>query len=158
VKFIAPRLRHRAFQVGILLKGLDGTLEVVIGTGLLVTTRQALRGIVRLATRGELIEDPDDFFSNLAVHQASHLSTSTQHFAGAYLLGHGIVKVVLAIGLLRGLRWSYPTALAVLAAFIFYQVYRLYHTHSLALVAFTVLDMVIVLLIWLEWKPGGKRR
>jgi uncharacterized membrane protein len=94
----------------------------------------------------------------LAVHQASHLSTSTQHFAGAYLLAHGIIKVVLAVGLLRGLRWSYPTALAVLAAFIVYQVYRFYQTHSLAMAVFTGLDMVIVLLIWLEWKRGDKRR
>jgi uncharacterized membrane protein len=154
MKFITPRLRHRAFQAGILFKGLDGTLEIMIGTALLLTTLQAIRGIVWLATRGELIEDPDDFFANLAVHQASRLSTSSQHFAGAYLLGHGIIKVALAVGLLRGQRWSYPTALPVLMAFICYQLYRLYHTHSLALGVFTGLDIVIVLLIWLEWKRG----
>jgi len=158
MKIITPRFRHRAFQVGIMLKGLDGTLEVVIGAALLVTTLQAVQGIVRLATRGELIEDPNDFFANQAVHQASHLSTSAQHFAGAYLLGHGIIKIVLAVGLLRGLRWSYPTALLILVAFIFYQLYRLYHTHSLALGAFTGLDIVIVQLIWREWKRGAKRR
>lgn len=158
MKIFTPRFRHRAFQVGIVLKGLDGTLEIVIGAALLVTTLQAVQGIVRLATRGELIEDPDDFFANFAVHQASHLSTSDQHFAGAYLLGHGIIKMVLAIGLLRGQRWSYPTALLVLVAFIFYQLYRLCHTHSLALGAFTGLDVLIVLLIWLEWRRGSKRR
>jgi len=155
MKSITSRFRHRAFQIGVILKGLDGTLEVVIGAALLVTTLQAVQGIVGFLTRGELIEDPDDFFANLAVNQASHLSTSTQHFAGAYLLGHGIIKVVLAIGLLRGLRWSYPVALLFIVGFIFYQLYRLFHTHSLALGVFTGLDIVIVVLIWLEWKRGA---
>lgn len=151
MNFGSTRLRHKAFQVGIALKGLDGALEAVIGAALLLTTLQRIQEIVGLLTNHELIENPKDFLANLAVNKAEHLSNGTLQFSGAYLVCHGMIKAGLAIGLLRGLRWSYPSAILFLTIFILYQLYRLYHTHSLALIFFTVFDIVIVLLISLEW-------
>ncbi len=112
VKLIMQRLWHRAFQVGIVLKGFDGALqlEVAGGTALLLATQRA----VALLIHEDLIEDPHDFLANLLVQTVQHLSIGTQHFAGVYLVGHGIIKIGLAIGLLRGLLWSYPLALLFL--------------------------------------------
>lgn len=145
-------LYHRAFDIGIVLKGLDGLLECMGGLALLLTKRAAILDAVGWLTRQELIEDPGDFVANHVVHLAQQLSVSTQHFAGIYLLGHGLIKLCLVIGLLRGMRWSYPAAVVFLTAFIGYQCYRLAHTPSLSLTLLTILDVVVVLLIIHEWR------
>jgi len=150
-----PRLKafyHRAFDVGIVLKGLDGLLEVIAGTTLLLTTQPALMGAVHWLTRRELIEDPADPVANFLQHVVQGVPVGSRHFAGAYLLGHGIVKLGLVTGLLRGARWSYPAAIGILIAFIGYQGYRWMQQPSLLLAALTVFDVFIVLLIAVEWR------
>lgn len=146
------RFTHQAFQIGILLKGLDGLLELVGGGALLLTSQQAIRDAVVWMTRRELLGDPGDFVANHLVHLARHLSVGTQHFAAAYLIVHGVVKLGLVIGLLREVRGSYPTALVVLTTFIGYQCYRLAHQPSASLLLLTVIDIVVVLLIAREWR------
>jgi uncharacterized membrane protein len=146
------RFTHRAFQIGILLKGLDGLLELAGGGALLLTSQQAIRDAVAWLTRKELLEDPGDFVANHLSHLAVHLSIGTQHFAAAYLIVHGVVKLGLVIGLLRDVRGSYPAALAVLTAFIAYQCYRLAHQPSASLLLLTVIDVAVVLLIAREWR------
>jgi len=143
---------HRAFDIGILLKGLDGLLESTGGLALLLTGRPAIRGAVAWLTHQELIEDPGDVVASHLVHLAQQLSMDTQHFAGVYLLVHGVIKIGLVAALLRGLRWSYPAAVAVLTAFIGYQGYRLMHTPSLVLGLLTALDVAVVMLIVREWR------
>ena len=145
------QLYHRAFDVGIVLKALDGLVELVAGGLLLLTTHPALLGIAHWLTRSELIEDPDDFLANHLLQLTQKLPINSWHFAGAYLLGHGLVKLGLVLGLWRGVRWAYPTAMAFLTAFIAYQCYRWLHHASLFLALLTLLDAVIVLLIGIEW-------
>ena len=145
-------LYHRAFDAGVVLKGLDGLFEVGAGAILLLTTHPALLDLAHRFTRQELIEDPQDFLANHLLQMAQKLSIGSWHFAGAYLLGHGMVKLGLVLGLRRGARWAYPTAMAVLSAFIAYQCYRWLHHASLSLALLTLLDAVIVLLIGIEWR------
>ena len=143
---------HRAFDIGILLKGFDGLLELIGGIALLLTNQPAIRSVVAWLTHRELIEDPGDVVANYLVHIAKRLSMDTQHFAGIYLLAHGVIKMGLVAGLLRGSRWSYPAAVAVLTAFIGYQGYRLLHTPLISLGLLTALDVAVVLLIVHEWR------
>lgn len=145
-------LTHRAFLVGIFLKGIDGCIELIGGAMLLLTSRTAIVHMVAWVTREEFAEDRHDFIATHAVHWAQHLSASTQHFAAIYLLGHGAIKIALVAGLLRDLRWSYPVALIVLTAFIAYQGFRLYHRPSWPLGVLTAIDVVVVCLIWREWR------
>lgn len=145
-------LFHRAYQIGIILKGVDGVLEIAAGMALLLTTQPAIQHVIALLTREELVEDPRDLLANYLMRMARHLSIGMQHFASIYLLVHGIVKAGLVICLLRGWHWAYPVALLLLTAFIFYQVYRLTQTPSLPLYFLTALDVVIVVLVWREWR------
>ncbi|TAN06568.1 MAG: DUF2127 domain-containing protein [Rhodanobacteraceae bacterium] len=158
MKLDAKALYHRAYEVGILLKGLDGVVEIIGGMALFLTTRPEIRRAVALLTRAELAEDPRDFVANLLTHMARNLSVGTRHFAAAYLLAHGLVKVGLVAGLLRGLRRSYPVALLLLAAFIGYQIHRLFLAPSAPLYVLTAVDIAIVLLIWREWWYVKSRR
>lgn len=152
MKFSQWTLAHRAFQVGVVLKGLDSLIEVIGGIALLVTIKPEIEQLVRLLTRDELSEDPDDLVANSLIRISRRLSVQSQHFAGCYLIGHGAIKLGLAIGLLRGVHWAYPAALIILTLFIVYQFYRITYTHSLMLLLFTLLDVVIVLLIFREWR------
>lgn len=143
---------HRAFKIGIIIKGLDGLLELVGGSALLLTSRPAIRHAVALLTRQELIEDPHDVVANYLQHMAQQLSLDTRHFAGIYLLAHGLVKIAMVAGLLRGLRWSYPVAVVLMTAFIGYQGYRLLHQPSPLLGLLTVIDVTVLCLIVREWR------
>lgn len=143
---------HLLFKIGVMIKGIDGAIEVLAGTVLFLTTTASLRNLVGWLTQGELQEDPTDFISTHLVAFFRHFSTSTKHFASAYLLIHGLAKVGLTAGLLRGTFWIFPAALAVLGLFLCYQAYRFAHTHSPGLGLVSLLDLVIWILIWWEYK------
>jgi len=142
---------HLLFKIGVLIKGIDGALEAMAGFALLFTTTTLLRNLVDWLTQGELQEDPTDFVANHLVDFFHQLSISTKHFASIYLLVYGIAKIGLAAGLLRGKLWSYPAALTVLGLFFCYQMYRLSHNHSIGLALLSVIDLVVLVLIWRDY-------
>ncbi len=147
------RFLHFLYLLGVWFKGIDGILEVVGGVLLLVVSEAAVRGIVATLTRHELSEDPDDWVATHLRMAVSHLSANTRLFAAAYLLGHGAIKIFLVWGgLLRGKRWAFPTAIGFLALFIGYQIYRTIDHFSLCLTTLTVVDFIVLLLIWREYR------
>jgi len=85
-------------------------------------------------------------------HGAAHQSGDTKHFATVYLLIEGVVKLLLVVGLLRGLRWSYPVGLALLGLFCVYQGIHLTHSFSLFLATLAVLNLIVMALIAIEWR------
>jgi uncharacterized membrane protein len=143
---------HLLFKIGVVLKGIDGLVEAVAGVALFFISPSSLRGLVGWLTQGELQEDPTDYVANHLVDFFHHLSISTKHFASVYLLTYGIAKVALAVGLLREKLPVYPVALTILGLFLCYQVYRAGHNHSLGLGFLSALDLVILILIWGEYK------
>ena len=136
-----PRtLTDRLFFAGILLKGLDGLLEIAGGVLALAVDPATISATVRFLTANELSEDPSDLVANAARRAVAHLSHDTTLFAAAYLMINGVVKLMVVGGLLRRQAWAFPTALALLAAFIGYQSYRVVLGHSLPLLVLTVVD------------------
>ena len=151
------RMLRRLFRGGILLKGVDGILETIGGVLFLFMSRASMNKIVVLLTQHELIEDPDDWVALTLRHAFSHLSPSTKLFGSAYLLAHGIIKIFLAVYLLRNKPWSYPVAIAFLISFIGYQIYRLGIHFSWGLMVLTGFDMAVVLLVWHEYGRVKRR-
>ena len=143
---------HQAFEVGIILKGLNALLEIVLGIGLLTPVADRVSSFVLSLAQDELVEDPTDFFATHIEKYSHLLSPDAQFFGSMYLLSHGIVKGVLVYGLLREKLWAYPASIAVLILFIIYQVIRWMSTRSVALVLLTIFDLVILWLIWHEYK------
>ena len=150
----SPRtnLWHRVFTLSIWVKGIDGVLEMIGGGLLLLTSNTVLNQIIVALTQHELVEDPHDWIANAARHAAAQLSTNTRLFGSAYLIAHGLAKVVLVLGLLRGQRWAYPVAIGFLCLFIAYQLYRVGSQFSLGLLLLTMFDLVVVALIWREYR------
>jgi uncharacterized membrane protein len=152
---------RQLFRIGIFLKAVDGVLEFAGGILLLLISKESLNQIVTFLTQHELSEDPNDLVANYLIHAVHHLSASTKQFGALYLLFHGAVKIFLVVGLFRDKLWAYPSAMVFLVAFIGYQLYRYSLTHSVALILLTAFDVLIVFLIWHEYRylkrTGGFR-
>jgi uncharacterized membrane protein len=143
---------HRLFQISVLLKGAHAALEFIGGVFLYFISADTITKTVVSLVQEELIDDPNDIVANYLFNAAQQLSVASKTFAAFYLVSHGVVKLFLVAGLLRNKLWAYPASLAVLGLFIFYQMYRFTFTHSLGLIALTVFDLVVVVLIWHEYR------
>ena len=145
-------LFHTSFVVGIVIKGIDGILEIAGSFFVLFVNTAHLNRIAVILTQHELLEDGHDIIANLILKAAHDFSTSSHYFAFAYLLFHGILKVVLVLMLLRKKFWAYPMTEIFLLMFIIVQIYRYNISHSIWLIPLTAIDIVILLLIWLEYR------
>jgi uncharacterized membrane protein len=152
----APRrdLLDKTFNVALILKGLDGLLELVGGILLLLISPDTLNQWAHRLTQHELSQDPNDFFAHHLLHLTGNLH-NTQTFGALYLLTHGIVKLVIVVGLLRRQHWAYYVAFAFLGGFVIYQIYRLTYDPSVGLALLTVFDLFI---IWLTWREFVRMR
>ena len=128
---------HIAFEIGVILKGLNGLLELIGGSLLLVFPPSAIREFIVHLSHNPGI--------------AQHISLQDERFAAMYLLAHGVVKGVLVYALLRESLWAFPLAIGVFAAFGVYQIYRYVVEPSTWLIALTVLDVAVILLALAEW-------
>jgi|SRR4051794_3049284 uncharacterized membrane protein len=154
-----PRSRlDRAFEIGIILKGLNGLVEIVGGLLLLLVTPASIRHFVEVITQEELFEDPHDVVATYLLHTSNGLTGYAILFGALYLLTHGIVKVVLVVALLMNRLWAYPWMIGVLLIFIVYQLYRIALRPSVGLVALTVFDAVIVALTVREYRVQRRLR
>jgi uncharacterized membrane protein len=142
----------RIFEIGIILKGLDGVLETIGGLLLLVVTPATINRLTEGLTQHELSQDPHDFIANHLLRYAHGLNGSAVTFAAVYLLLHGLTKIVLVAALLRNQVWAYPWTIAFLLIFIGYQLYRIVLEPTFGLSALTIFDAFIVWLTWREWR------
>jgi uncharacterized membrane protein len=143
---------HRIFEISVLLKGAHALLEIVGGIVLYLVSTDTVANLVKLLTQEELIEDPNDYVATHLLAAAQHFSVESKSFYAFYLLSHGLIKLLLVVGLLRERMWSYPASLVALGAFIVYQLYRFSYTHSPGLIALTIFDLFVIWLVWHEWR------
>ena len=148
---------HQIFTISVILKGIHALIECLGGIALYLVSTHTIIDWVNRLTQEELIEDPHDLVANWLRNTAHHLSIGTTTFYSAYLLSHGLVKVLLVVGLLKNKLWAYPSSLIVLVAFIIYQLYRYSFTHSIGLILLTFFDAFVILLIWHEWRMVRRR-
>jgi uncharacterized membrane protein len=151
-RFRARDPLDRIFEIGIILKGLDGVLEAIGGLLLFAVTPATLDLLVARLTQHELSEDPHDFIARHLLRYAHGLTGSAVTFAAVYLLVHGVIKIVLVAALLRNQAWAYPWMIGFLLVFIGYQLYRLALSPTFGLTALTIFDALIVWLTWREWR------
>jgi uncharacterized membrane protein len=156
-KPLSPAL-DKTFKIGLVLKGLDGVLEVIGGILLLFLSPDAIAHLVRMLTAHELSEDPHDLVARYLLHTTAHLNHGTTLFGAIYLLSHGLAKIVLVALVLRGKLWAYPWLIGLLLVFIAYQLYEIIFVHfSAGLTALTVFDAFLVWLTWREYRSKRAR-
>jgi uncharacterized membrane protein len=151
MKFDRQKLFHESFRIAILLKGIDGALEVLGGTAVWLLSPSLAQSVVRRLFRHELAEDPRDFLATHLLWATRHLAAG-RWFAVAFLLTHGAAKLILVISLWFNRLWAYPLMIAVLVAFIAYQTAQFTQTHSTILALLTLFDLAILALTGWEYR------
>ncbi|SRR5712692_894118 len=154
---VERKIEHLFFLLSVWSKGIAGLVETIGGLLLLCVHQAGLNALVIALTAPELAEDPTDRVATLLQRIVHELTADTKLFISGYLIVHGVIKVFLVAGLLGRRLWSYSVSLWFLAAFIVYQMYRFLFTHSLWLVALTVLDLIVAFLIWREYQEVCKQ-
>jgi uncharacterized membrane protein len=144
--------RRILFYTTVWLKGLDGALELLGSVLLLTVPASLIIGGVRLLTQDEIVEDPRDLVANYLRNLARHVVFTSNHFIAAYLFIHGVIKIALVWALLRRELWAYPPAMFVFAGLIVYQMYRFSLTCGWGLLALSGVDVVMVILVFLEYR------
>jgi len=100
------RIANQAFALALAIKGIDGALELIGGLILFVVPPSAISLIFRSLTQHELSGDPHDVIAIHVRAAAEQLagSASVRRFGVLYLIGHGVIKLVLVGALVRRIR------------------------------------------------------
>lgn len=148
-----PRdLTDRAFRIGLWGKFIDGILEIIGGILLLLISPATINHWAARLTQGELSQDSHDFIANHILKTAHHLTGASLAFGAAYLLSHGIVKIVLVVEVWRNHLWAYMALITVTGLFVIYQLYRIIDKFSIGLLLLTIFDLIIIYLTQKEYR------
>ena len=158
MKIIKKDIVHVSFEIGLLIKGIDGILEIAGGFLLLYLNPNRMVRLIAVLTQHELSEDPKDLVANALIQFSRSFSISAQAFGVFYLISHGAIKCALIALLWRKKLWAYPLTIASLILFIAYQIYRCTVHASVSLLLLTVFDILMILLTFLEFKRMKKQR
>ena len=75
-------------------------VQVLGGLFLLIMPGNTVRDTAVALTRTELVGDPTDRFAGAIMHRAMTINPAAEHFYIVYLLGHGLIHVVVVTALL----------------------------------------------------------
>ncbi len=148
---MASSVLNKSFKLTMIMKGVDGVLQMLGGVLLYCLKPSTLDHAVVLLTQRELSEEPRDWL-------ALHLLSITQRlgdvktFGAVYLCVHGLFKIILAGSLLQGALWAYPAMIGYLLLFMAYQLYRFCISHALGWLLLTVFDAGVAWLAWLKYR------
>ena len=162
-KVISEKNITLVFDVSLLLKGLFALSEILSGVFIYVFSfigsifinfgvQKLLFNVTRMIVQGELTEDPKDVVANYLLHVVQNLSVGSLHFISLYLISHGVIKLLLIVGLFRKKLSYYPISMIVFGLLVVYQLYRLSFAYSVWLLLITVLDIMIIWLTWHEYQ------
>ncbi len=152
-------LFDKVFEGGIILKGVDGLLELLGGLLVLFVSPATLHNFITFVTHRELVDDPHDKIANLLVHATSHYASGGRIFLVVYLWVHAAIKLIAVVGILKNWLWAYPFSLVSLGLLALYQLYTIIFVKaSTGMILLTVFDVIILGLIWREYKIVLKRR
>lgn len=140
------------FRISILIKGAISLAELLAGTALLFIPVSYFLDLLAHYAETELREDATSFIASHLLQLSHEAALISGTFLALYLLSRGLIKVVLIWAMLKHKLWAYPSSLVVLGLLVMYQIYEFILTHSYALVALTIFDLVVMYFIWREYQ------
>ena len=149
------RAEERLFRAALLVKGLDGAVELLVALALALGPVAVLDGLVRVVLEHHLLGGPQSVLAERFAAGEEQLTGAGRTFAVVYLALHGIVKCGLVIAMARRIRPAYPVAAVVLGLFVVYEFYRATQTGSVLLPVLGALDLLIIVLIVREYRRLG---
>ncbi|KND50391.1 MAG: hypothetical protein AB202_01905 [Parcubacteria bacterium C7867-007] len=140
---------YEFFLISVLLKGAISVAEVIVGIIILIIPVSLFLSLLTMLIDATA---PFPFIHEHLVEEAGAYGAGTAVFLAVYLLSRGLIKSVLIGALLKNWLWAYPASLIVLSLFLVYQFYQIATQGSLAVIAITIFDIVVMYFIWREWR------
>ncbi len=148
----ADTLINIGFFGGLGLKALNAVVEIIGGFFMTFISHYWVNRFILMIALPELSEDPDDPLMNYLITFGQNFSSSSQHLVGAYMLLHGITKLVIIVLLLERKLWAFPVGVAVFGLFIIFELFSYIHGHSLIMLFIVIFDVIILAMIILEYQ------
>lgn len=146
------------FDLALILKVINGALEMVAALLVLFVPPAFVLRLAEFATGGELARDSDDIIA-MTIQNAAHAFAVKPHYLLAlYLALHGVIKVLLVLGIFAKKKIAYPLFIIALAIFGTYEAYRGFVLHETLLQAIAVFDFALLLLTVHEYRRRYKAR
>ena len=144
---------HRAFWVSLVIKGIDGALQLAGGIIVLFIEPGTLGKTYRYWSRYLFTSkhrgNPEAAFIRDA---ATSFHMSIELLVAIYLLVHGIIKVLLVYGLLKERLWVFPAAFVGFGFFLTLEIYRINAHFYWGIMILMCLDVFVISMVWLEYK------
>ena len=156
MKSISEKTYRVFFWIGISTKGAIGVAELILGIVFYYFSYAQLANVAFFLTGDELTESSRDAVWRFAAHAMNGFSGTSQAVWAFIFLSHGIIKIALAVGLIKKIRWTYPAAAMIFSLFVVYQCYQYSFAPSFLLAAITVFDVAVIWLIVHEYKTRSK--
>lgn len=149
---------HGLFEAGVIIKIFDAATEIISGAFLALVTRAEIRTFVISLTSRAFPNLPVNILWDSLNQTFSLLGNYSQAFWAAIFLAHGIVKLFLAIGLIKDKLWTYPTSVVAFSLFAAYQIWQIATQPSLLLALVTAYDVALIFLIVHEYRYKLKEK
>ena len=99
----------------------------------------------------EVLKDSSDTIFQFIYGILQDHSFTVTYFVASYLIFFGIIDVVLSLCLLKHKLWAFPLSTGLISLFVLYEIYRIFHTHSLILLCIILIDIFIIFVIHREY-------
>ncbi len=137
------------FRVGLIIKGVDSVFEVVGGVLLMMPMKIAR--YLAVLSHHEVYRHHD-----VLAGKIDHLSESiVMHSSmgeAAYLMVHGLAKVILIYAIFRDRKWGYKGLITVLSLFATIELVRAFTAHEVMTGVLSLFDVIMVFLIVKEYR------
>lgn len=148
----------RAFRISLIVKGFDGALQLIGGVAVLFVEPGTLSRWFRYLTRYLLHRNPHNSESNFIHSAAQQFGFSVEILICIYLLSHGVIKVLLVYGLLKGKLWVFPAALTGFGFFLAVEVYRISEHFYWGILILMCVDVFVITMVILEYLKVKKKK
>ena len=146
------KLWHELFKVGVYIKGIIGAFELASGFLVIFISAERIGRILANLANRNLPLNLEDFFVYFSHQYVANPHPELKIFAGLYIISRGVINMFLVWGLIKERHEAYLFAIGVMGSFWLYQVYRLVLHPSLLLGFLTAFDVLLIILIWHEYK------
>jgi len=140
------------FDLALLLKAVNGGLEMLVALLLLFVPPGLVIKLAEFVTSGEVGQDSGDFVAIAIRTAAQTFAVHTHYLLALYLALHGVIKVLLVIGIFAGKRIAYPLFMAALTIFGMYEAYRGFARQEILLQALAIFDFSLLILTAYEYR------
>ena len=143
--------QHKLFWVAVSLKFLNGVIELISGTTMMLIPPTAISWWAHSHFDATLAVDPNNVIANWLTHWADHIQHRDVLFIALYLIFRGCAKVSLSTMLLMGVAAAYPIAIALFSLIDGWGLRHLYFHFNWPLAGLVALDIFVIAVIAREW-------